>query len=152
MKLYILLSSLFQGVLQNVTWHTCKQIKFCFHTTCLRIHSNGAHIKVYYWLLTSTSPKSDFSGDFPPSLSTFPTYINMKFFIRVWISKRKSIRKTFRPLWGKGPPQAKNLLDLRIILWKIQRFWTKFCKLIWLNLANWTLYLSSFNKITSKSF
>ena len=98
------------------------------------------------------SKESDFSGDFPPSLSTFPTYINMKFFIRVWISKRKSIRKTFRPLWGKGPPQAKNLLDLRIILWKIQRFWTKFCKLIWLNLANWTLYLSSFNKITSKAF
>ena len=112
----------------------------------------GSHKSLLLTINLHFFKESDFSGDFPPSLSTFPTYINMKFFIRVWISKRKSIRKTFRPLWGKGPPQAKNLLDLRIILWKIQRFWTKFCKLIWLNLANWTLYLSSFNKITSKAF
>ena len=38
---------------------------------------------------------------------------------RVGISKTKLIRK-------KGPTQAKSLLDLQIVLWKMQRVLTKF--------------------------
>ena len=30
-----------------------------------------------------------------------------------------------------GPTQAKNFLDLRIILWKMKRVLTNFCELIW---------------------
>ena len=30
-----------------------------------------------------------------------------------------------------GPTQAKKILDLRIILWKMERVLTNFCELIW---------------------
>ena len=58
--------------------------------------------------------------------------------------KENWFAKIFDHYEEKVLPQAKNLLDLQIILWNMQRFSTKFCKLIWLSLANWTLSLSFF--------
>ena len=52
---------------------------------------------------------------------------NIKIDFRVQISKTKSICK-------KLLLQAKNFLDLRIILWKMERVLTKFCELIWSNM------------------
>ena len=44
----------------------------------------------------------------------------------------------------KDSPQAKNVLDLQIILSKMQRVLTKFREVIWLSFANETLSLSFF--------
>ena len=53
--------------------------------------------------------------------------------------KQNWFTKVFQRSKEKGLLQAKNFLDLKIILWKMQRVLTKFCKLIWLSLINETL-------------
>ena len=45
-----------------------------------------------------------------------------------WFSKNSECSKE------KGLSQPKNFLDLQIILWKMQRVVTKFCKLTWNNM------------------
>ena len=49
--------------------------------------------------------------------------------------KEKRFAKIFDHYEEKGPT-SKKLLAWQIILWKMQRFSTMFCNLIWLSLAN----------------
>ena len=45
--------------------------------------------------------------------------------------KRNQFAKNFGRSKEIGPTQAKKFLDLQIILWKMERVLTNFCKLIW---------------------
>ena len=119
-KLFILLSSLSQGVLQNVTWYTCKQIKVLLsHNLFTYSFKWGSHKSLLLTINLHFSKEIDFSGDFPPSLSTFPTYINMKFFIRVELVKENRFTKLFDHCEEKARRKRK-------IYWICESFYEKY--------------------------
>ena len=70
-----------------------------------------------------------------------------KFVKQNWLAKISECREE-----GKRPTGGKNVLDLQIILWKMRRVLTKFCKETWLSFANESLSLPFFNKIMSREF